>query len=89
MKVRIEIPKDFYENKHSVAIGEFAEMFSTIAKQVEELEEDSIANFEWSIKQMEENRELKENNKLLRDALLKKDIEIMRLKEQLGKELGA
>ena len=46
MKVRIEIPKDFYENKHSVAIGEFAEMFSTIAKQVEELEEDSIANFD-------------------------------------------
>lgn len=87
--MKLSIPKGFFENKNYLDPKELLSMFAEMVEKIEELEEDRNANFEWGMREMEKNRELEANNKLLKDALLKKDIEIMKLKEQLEKEVGA
>ena len=89
MKTKLEIPKDFYENKSYLEPKELLSMFTEMVKKIEELEEDCIANFEWAMRELEEKWRLKESNEMLKDALLRKDAEIAELKKQLGKEITA
>lgn len=86
---KILIPKDFYENKGSLTPNEILYMVGELVKEFNMIEDDRVGNFEWAIREMEKNRELEANNQALKDMLLKKDIEIIRLKEQLQKEVSA
>lgn len=74
-KVRIEIPKDFYENKPSVTLDEFLEMFTEMVKQVKEIEDNLDYELTTEFKAIRENVRLKERIKELEDEFKRLGLE--------------
>lgn len=74
--MKIAIPKEFYENKHSVTPGEFSKMFLSFMEKVVALEEDvkyfnyiSMEQLELINKLQAENQKLREENNQLKRGL--------------------
>lgn len=86
--MQILIPKGFFENKNSVNQAELLKMVVDMVQQIQKIEEDSNYNLEWAREQAQINQSLKQENRELKDNLLKKEIEIIKLQEELKNKRG-
>lgn len=58
-KIKVKIPKGFFEDKTSVTLDEMLEMFTEMVKQVKKLEEDLEGEKLMNSIYIKENKELK------------------------------